>query len=221
MVDLNVRKNTKVFINWSAQFAYAIGLLATDGCVYKDGKRVAFTSKDYDQVENLMKCLKISCKVGLNISGNKKSTSYRVQFVDPAFVIFLNSIGIGSNKSKTISKIKIPDELFFDFIRGCFDGDGSIYSYWDKRWKKSFMFYVSFASASIEFINWVQEEIYSRLKIAGHVTHANRQSTHQLKYAKSDSVKLLRAMYYRDRIICLRRKRLKVCKILDIVKTLK
>jgi hypothetical protein len=221
MVDLRVRKNTKVFINWSANFSYAIGLLATDGCVYKDGKRVAFVSKDYDQIENLMKCLKISCKVGLNISGNKKSTSYKVQFVDPVFVTFLKSIGIEPNKSKTISKIKIPDEFFFDFIRGCFDGDGSIYSYWDKRWKKSFMFYVSFASASIEFINWVQEEIYSSLKITGHVTSAKGHSTHQLKYAKSDSINFLRAMYYRDNILCLRRKRLKVCKILDIVKTLK
>jgi magnesium-transporting ATPase (P-type) len=99
--------------------------------------------------------------------------------------------------------------------------DGIIYSYWDKRWKKSFMFYVSFASASIEFINWVQEEIYSSLKITGHVTSAKGHSTHQLKYAKSDSINFLRAMYYRDNILCLRRKRLKVCKILDIVKTLK
>ena len=71
---------------------------------------------------------------------------------------FLISIGLTSAKSKTIPKLKIPKEYYVDFLRGCFDGDGSFYSYFDPRWKSSFMFYISFTSASKSFIDWIRKE---------------------------------------------------------------
>ena len=45
---------------------------------------------------------------------------------------------------KKLKSVVMPKKYFFDFLRGHFDGDGSFYSYWDKRWKSSYMFYVSF-----------------------------------------------------------------------------
>lgn len=81
-----------------------------------------------------------------------------VQFSDVLFHQFLISIGITPAKSKTIGIIKIPKKYFFDFLRGCFDGDGSFYSYYDKRWKSSFMFYLTLASASQDFINWIRKK---------------------------------------------------------------
>ena len=111
----------------------------------------------------------------------------------------------------------MPKKYFFDYIRGCFDGDGTIYSYWDKRWKSSFMFYVCFVSASKYHIYWLQDMIFKSLKINGHVTTNKSNSCLQLKYAKSDSLKLLKKMYYRKKLISLSRKKLKTIGILDIV----
>ena len=211
----------KIKIKWSPDFAYAIGLLVTDGCVVSDGLHISFVSKDLEQVENFNKCFGISGKIGENIAGHKKSYTHRVQFGDVNFVKFLSSIGIGPAKSKTISKIDVPPQYFFDYLRGCFDGDGSIYSYWDPRWKSSFMFYLSFASASQVHVDWLRSEMFQRLGIMGHVTKAKNESTIQLKYAKTDSLKIIEKIYYSDDVICLSRKRLKILEILAIVNGLK
>ena len=66
-------------------------------------------------------------------------------------------------KSLTMGKLKIPNKYFFDFLRGCFDGDGCFYSYWDPRWRSSHMFYLEFVSASKKHINWLQNELKKKL----------------------------------------------------------
>lgn len=199
---------------WSANLAYAIGLLATDGCLLGDGLLIDLTSKDKEQLLNFMKCLNVKIKIGKKFSGTGVRY-WRVQFKNRLFYDFLLSIGFTPAKSKTIKKIDIPDNYFFDFLRGCFDGDGCFYSYWDKRWKSSFMFYTEFASASPKFIAWLRGEIFKRIYIRGHVTNDSKGSTLQLKYAKSDSLKLLKQMYHSSRVVCLTRKRLKIIKVFD------
>jgi len=206
----------KVRIKWSPDFAYAIGLLATDGCLSTNGRHVIFVSKDLEQVENFKNILKLDSKIGNNYSGTG-NLSYRVQFGDILFCNFLRGIGIFENKSKTIGVLKIPHKYFFDFLRGSFDGDGTFYSYWDKRWKSSFMFYMEFISASKKHIDWIREEVFLKIKISGHITKAKNNSCYQLKYAKRESQILLKKLYYKNNLICLSRKRLKIKKILGSI----
>ncbi|PIT92750.1 MAG: hypothetical protein COU08_00800 [Candidatus Harrisonbacteria bacterium CG10_big_fil_rev_8_21_14_0_10_42_17] len=138
-----------VIIKWSPNFAYVIGLLATDGCLSKNGRHIDFTSKDKEQVETFKQCLGLSSKIGRKKSDSNEAKKYfRIQFSDVLFHRWLVSIGLTPNKSKTISELKIPDKYFFDFLRGCFDGDGSMYAYWDPRWHSSYVFYLQIASAS-------------------------------------------------------------------------
>src|SRR5665213_3288767 len=207
----------KVSLVWSPDLAYAIGLLVTDGSLSKDGRHIVFTSKDKEQIGNFMRALKIENVIGSTASGYTENRALRVQFGDVIFYRFLLDIGLMPNKSKVINKIKIPSIFFFDFLRGVFDGDGSIYSYMDKRWRSSFMYYVSFASASPEFIQWLQVVIESHLHFRGHITSAKGHATLQLKYAKADSLKLMRRMYASKRSIHLSRKRLNVERILGTV----
>lgn len=207
----------KVKIKWSSNFAYAIGLLASDGCLSSNGRHIFFVSKDKEQILNFMKALDIQVALGNTRSGYSGRKTARVQFSDVLFHKFLLSIGLMPNKSKIVGAIEIPSRYFFDFLRGSFDGDGSFYSYWDPRWKSSFMFYTSFVSASKKHILWIQEQIFKQLKINGHITKDGRGITHQLKYAKSDSLRVLRKMYTDRRTIHLSRKRLKIERALGTV----
>ncbi|HRY62727.1 MAG TPA: hypothetical protein P5056_03080 [Candidatus Paceibacterota bacterium] len=208
----------KIKIRWSRNFAYAIGLISSDGSLSKNGRHISFVSKDKDQVLNFIKALHLkNIKIGKNYSGQYKSLSYRVQFGSVFFYNFLLSLGLTPNKSKSIGKLNIPDKFFFDFLRGVFDGDGSTYSYWDKRWRSSFMFYTEFASASEDHIFWLRNKIYEKLAISGHVTRDGKGSTLQLKYAKAESVVLLKKMFGPGRYLFLKRKRLKINKMLCIV----
>jgi hypothetical protein len=205
-----------VNIKWSSNFAYALGLIATDGCLGRDREHIDFTSKDLEQIENFKKCLGISAKIGYKVSGGG-FVSRRIQFRNERFHAFLVGIGLTPSKSKTVGKIMIPDKYFFDFLRGSFDGDGTFYSYWDKRWKSSFMFYTEFISASQDHIDWIRGEIYRRVGVKGHITTNLNNICKQLKYAKADSLKILRKMYHSRKVVSLSRKRLKINKILAMI----
>ena len=207
----------KVRIEWSPDFAYAIGLIATDGSLSKSGRHIDLTSKDIEQLQNFSKCLGIRVNIGLK-DKKKLSANFRVQIGDINFYRFLESIGLTQAKSLTIGKLKIPNDLFFDFLRGVFDGDGYSYSYFDLRWKSSFMFYIGFCSASSDFIAWLRERVFSALGIMGHVTKATKINTvYQLKYSKEDAVVLARMMYEKADAVSLTRKRLKILETLDMI----
>lgn len=210
----------KVKIEWSPNFAYAIGLLVSDGSISKNGRHIVFTSKDAEQIKNFVQALDIHDKtIGYTKCRNKYGDSEvaRVQFGDVLFYQFLLSIGFMPNKSKVIGEVKVPKKYFFDFLRGSFDGDGCTYSYFDPRWKSSFMFYTTFVSASYTHVLWLQEEISSRLSISGHITGTSKSGVYQLKYAKADSLKLLRQMYSGKNLLYLGRKRLKIDRMLHTI----
>jgi len=213
-----IKPQNKVLIRWSSEFAYAIGLLVTDGSLSKDGRHIVLVSKDREMIENFMKALDFQNKIGRHSRGSSIDKKYfRVQFGDVNFYNFLFKIGLMPNKTKIIRDVKIPSKYFFDFLRGHFDGDGSFYSYWDPRWRSSFMFYTVFVSASKNHIEWLQKFIYKFLKIKGYVAKSVTNSVYQLRYAKADSLKLLSKLYYNSDIVCLSRKRLKIRKALSII----
>lgn len=211
------KPKNKVSIKWSPEFAYAIGLLTTDGNLSSDGRHFDFTSNDLEQIKNFMKCLGIKVRVGFKVSGFTKKKYPHIQFGDINFYKFLLRIGLMPRKSKIIGELKIPDKYFFDFLRGHHDGDGTFYSYWDKRWESSFMFYTVFVSASKRHIDWIKGKLHEFLKIKGHITGNPQKSIYQLKYAKTESLKILNKMYYDKNVICLSRKRLKIEKALGII----
>ena len=123
------------------------------------------------------------------------------------------------NKSRKLNTLKIPDKYFFDFLRGHFDGDGSFYSYFDPRWKSSFMFYLTFLSASTGHIQWLRESVERLCGVHGHISFTSRLGLEMssLRYAKRESLQLLAILYPNERVICLKRKRLKIEKALRIV----
>ena len=201
----------KVRIKWSPDFAYAIGLLASDGNVSSDGRHITFTSKDLEQMLNFNKALGTNVHVGKKAGSVGSEKKYHVvQFSDVLFYEFLVGIGIMPVKSKVLGEVKVPPELFFHFLRGCFDGDGCSYSYWDKRWKSSFMLYAGFCSASLPHLSWIRDFLHGSLGISGHVSASKSGNCYQLRYAKTEARKMIERMYEGEGIIYLSRKRLKI-----------
>lgn len=207
----------KVKIEWSPEFAYAIGLLTTDGNLSPDGRHINFTTKDEELARSFKQALRLTNSIGRKARGYELEKKYFViQFGDIIFYRFLIEIGLSPNKSKTLKSVLIPKKYLADFLRGHLDGDGTFYSYWDSRWKSSFMFYTEFISASKNHIFWLQKIIRGILDISGHITTSRGNSVYQLKYAKADSLKLLPKLYYTPDVVCLSRKRKKIEKALEI-----
>lgn len=206
----------KVSIRWSSGFAYAVGLVASDGCLSSNGRTIILVSRDKDQILNFLRALRIEAHIGRS-STQYGTYSYRVQIGDILFYRFLLSIGLTPAKSRTLGALDIPRKYFFDFLRGVFDGDGSTYSYYDKRWKSSFVFYLCFSSASASFLAWIRSIVQKELRAAGHMTRAKGHATLQLKYGKREGTLILHSMYASRKAICLKRKRLKIEQMLRIV----
>ena len=150
----------------------------------------------------------VNVKIGTKTSGFTNKRYPRIQFSNIRLYQWLLKIGLTPNKSKTIGKLKIPNKYFFDFLRGYFDGDGSSYSYWDKRWRSSFMFYMILTSGSLSYLQWLKAKLKILLKINGYIT-VNRECW-QLKYAKKASKILISKMYYKRNLPRLKRKYIKL-----------
>lgn len=174
-----------------------------------------FTSKDLDQILTFKQCLGLKNMIGRKSRGGSTIKKYfQVQFGDVLFYQWLLSIGLKPAKSKTLTELKIPDKYFFDFLRGCFDGDGSIYAYWDPRWHSSYMFYSAFVSASPPFLTWLQKTISRLARIKGTIVPSRR--VEQLRFAKKETRTLFKKMFYQNRLPHLKRKLIKAQKFFSI-----
>ena len=200
---------------WSAGLAWAVGLIATDGNLSGDGRHLSVVSKDRDVLETLRVCLNIRAAITSHPGGHGHS-ALRVQWGDRHFYDWLLSIGLTPAKSLTLRPLAVPDTVFPDFLRGCIDGDGSITTYVDRynTFKKPTYVYtrlfVSLVSASPRFLEWIRATVQRLAGLAGHLT-VKRSTLHSdlwcLRYAKRESLALLRWIYREPNAPCLGRKR--------------
>lgn len=204
----------KVKIIWSNRLAYAIGLITSDGCLSKNGRHIIFVSKELEMMKNFKKSLGLSNRISTRIRNGEKERRYHsLVFGDIYFYKFLNKIGLYSAKSKTIQRVIIPDRYFADFLRGLFDGDGSFYTYYDKRWPDSFGFKLSFSSASTDFVNWLKKKLTDLYSVKGYLHKG--AGVMSLEYVKGDTKKLFEVMYRNKSKLFLKRKYLKLKNALD------
>lgn len=117
---------------WDELTAYYCGYFLADGCYEsfrKDGSnsRLVVTSVDQDVIVKLRDRISPSRQLTRELlrSGN---FIYKLGFTSKPWFDLLQSIGIVRRKSTVISTLKYPPMPFLrDFVRGWFDGDGSIH----------------------------------------------------------------------------------------------
>ncbi|MFI4963712.1 MAG: LAGLIDADG family homing endonuclease [Legionellales bacterium] len=189
---------------WDTNLAYIVGLISSDGCLINNGRHLNVTSKDDEIIQNVQRILNMCVKVPIKISSHGGS-AYHLQFSNVALYDFLLTIGLTPAKSKTIGPLTIPNEYYADFLRGYFDGDGSVYGYWDKRWSNSLMYYVGFTSSSQKLLLWLQ---LMNTELVGTSSGSIKPSVGAsvLNYAKADSQKIFSFIYYTPNLPKLTRK---------------
>lgn len=95
---------------WTAELAYAVGLLVTDGNLAKDGRHIVFRSCDLDQVETLRICLngKSSIEAPKDRTQYGQRVCYRIQIGDVQLYRWLLKIGLFPAKTYTIGAAACP-----------------------------------------------------------------------------------------------------------------
>ncbi len=182
--------NENFFSSWSSEMAYILGLIATDGCVSKSGS-VSLCINDKDLLEKVKNVMGSAHTI--KYYGHQKGL-YSFNFSRQKLCADLKQLGILPNKSLNIRFPDVPDAFLVDFVRGVFDGDGSVF--FEKRSPK-FPLRASFISSSKEFIVTLE----SKLRALG-MPQKNiwQQPTKNsisfiLRYAHKDSAKLFKILY--------------------------
>lgn len=192
---------------WSPEMAYFIGWIASDGNLYH-GKtsytiRIALKSDDIEILHLLKRELgmgRVSCSKRQIGESTKEYALLAIH--NKSLYNKLLEIGLTPNKSKILKWPRIPKEYYRDFIRGVFDGDGSISFNKANDYKGSWR--AVFYSASKDFIY----ELKNILESEAGITSQNLSKSspcYAYKFGKFDTVKLANYMYY-DNCIKLERK---------------
>jgi len=190
----------RMLLRWSSELAYAVGLIASDGYLDRDYNCVGFTSIDLELVKLYCQCLRLGDKVRIKkIQTPVGKPQYTVKFSDPGYRLFLERIGLTPAKSRTLGPLQIPDDFFRDFLRGCWDGDGTWYIH--HRAAREYL-YAQLSSGSPAFLSWVQNTVKRLTGLKGSLSRRLL-----LRYGGSKAIELGYWIYYSSSLPCLQRKR--------------
>lgn len=172
------------FKSWSPGMAWVLGLIFTDGNLQNTpsrGLRVSIHSIDLEMLEKVRSLLKSSRKITKRQQSYDKSKHiYNFDFYRAEMRKDLVSFGLTERKSLTMEFPNVPDAFKRHFIRGCWDGDGSVFISQGRL-------RASYVCGSKAFIQKLVDELYK----AG----IHRQKIFMTTSEALDSTKNLRAKY--------------------------
>jgi|GEM_PF-1642908 len=192
-------------IAWTPRLAYAVGLIATDGCLSGDGRHIAFISKDEDLMRTLLSLVDRSHIRYRLFESELGGWAFRGQFSHAQLYRWLLTIGLMPRKSLVLGAIDVPDCDLMPLVRGLLDGDGTVYTLLHRPTRKTYRDYryerlwTYFTSGSRRHVEWIQARLTSALGTSGYLEEFNRKGDknpfYRLKYGNRDSRVLLPAIY--------------------------
>lgn len=193
------RVNQFFFQKWSPEMAYIFGWFCSDGSVSSNNNRclIALNPKDYEILEKI--------KFNLNSSHpihkyqNKNQTSVSLVIYNKLLHDDLVKLGCMPNKTKIFRFPKVPKKFISHFIRGYFDGDGSIHFNKPNTIKLKFC-------GTKHFIQNLQIILQQILKIKPHKYWKHRHIWNCQYYGK-DARKICYWMYKDCKSLYLKRKK--------------
>jgi len=186
--------NINFFEQWTDKMAYVLGFIYADGSLedawYLRGKyfRIANTNRPIvRKIKNALDSRHTIVK--RSYLKSKRKSLYLLRIGSHKMYDDLIGLGLYPRKSLSIKFPKVPSEYLSYFVRGYFDGDGSIIFNRNGRWIR-----VVFTSGSRDFLEQLSEKIAESLKIRKRPIYISHRS-YQLCYFTQEGLKLLNFVY--------------------------
>lgn len=112
--------NEHAFDVLTPETAWVLGLIWSDGCLQANGVNIVSVERQHlEEAERVIG--------GINcIKQRKDGVAWYVLFTSAHTASVLRSHGLTESKSLSIEwPVGVPEAMFYDFLRGVFDGDGS------------------------------------------------------------------------------------------------
>lgn len=188
MTEKEARENP---LEWSSDIAYLSGLITSDGSLRRDKPAIKFTSKDKNLVEQVVEIAENELGINHCHPRRTNNNAWRYYFTSRQFYYFLEDIGLMPNKSNKIGKLDIPDDMFFDWLRGETDGDGQF----QVQHKSNEYLNITIFSGSYNFLNWINEYLHDRGTVEGQNDVYKGNECYRLSFYHKDSQAIAREIY--------------------------
>ncbi|MFW5890608.1 MAG: hypothetical protein ACOCUI_00135 [bacterium] len=148
--------NENFFSEWSHDMAYVYGLWCADGYINKKQWMFSITLHEKDEylLRNILKTMKSSAPIYKHFHNNKV-----IRIGSKKIVLDLEFLGAKQCKTHNLVFPNVPKIYLTDFVRGFWDGDGSIYKH-----KKYNSYFSSCLCASKKFIESLKEHLESNIE---------------------------------------------------------
>ncbi len=112
------------FERWSPEMAWVLGVIVSDGCL--SAGRIRVVQKEPELLEKVRSLLRSTHPIALRRQSLTPTSLHTISIYSRRMFDSLLELGVTPKKSRTILFPNVPDDCLRHFIRGCWDGDGSI-----------------------------------------------------------------------------------------------
>jgi len=190
--------NEKIFSRMSAQGAFLLGYIFTDGDLLFNEKTnkyfLRIYSKHISQIEKLRKILKTDAKIQVREQknyGNVVQTKiYFIHIGNQIIISDLINFGLTIEKNLNVKFPKLEVKFIKHFLRGCWAGSGNVTIYEDRVFS-------SIVIGSYEFICKIEKHL-SENGLKPRKIYKNKltkKPSYLIKYAHRESEKLYNYLY--------------------------
>ncbi len=202
--------NVDYFNTWSSKMAYILGFITADGCVDEEYRlQISLNTKDTCVLDFIKSEIRPTSKYIYRNqkNGDKVYPQVCLSIYSKPLVLSLNKLEVIPRKTNHEKLPNIPEEFKGDFLRGLFDGDGSILTHYDKRWENNISQVYQISSGATPFLENVKEVLgMSYGYVSNHSNHMGNWAN--WKVYKSAHIQDIYNLMYKDpNSFCLLRKK--------------
>lgn len=203
--------NSNFFKMWTSVMAYSLGFIAADGNICHSGRAhtLHIACDDNDVIKKIKLAMEYEGPIHQKSRPSNKKISYSLRICDPIIFNDLLALNVTERKSLTLCPPEnIPAVYLRHFIRGYFDGDGTV-SMRNTRYPSKLV--AKFYTASFPMARFLHKEMDKALgnlyvsRIGVRLAH-QKTRYYTIEMGHKAAVKLFHFMY-RDADIFLERKR--------------
>ncbi|MDA9935202.1 hypothetical protein N9C41_01310 [Candidatus Marinimicrobia bacterium] len=205
---INIKCNTSFFKTWSKEMSYVLGIIYSDGNLslgkeHGNNKTrntssvLSISQKDPEILEKIKNLIATNAKLYLRprrvYNGIVSGKTYSIRLSIKEIVDDLISLGLEPNKSMTMDFPEVPKEFQRHFIRGLWDGDGSIRNL-NKKAKKEY-WRCDYVCGSLKFLNGMIN-IFHKVNIKNiRIYNRPNANAHDIIIEKNEIPSLFKYMY--------------------------
>ncbi len=192
--------NSNFFKTLSPEVVYTLGLIAADGNICHSGRAHALHLASDD--EDIIKKIKVLMEYGGPIRQQKRKNgkiSYSIRASDQTIFNDLQVLGVTERKSLTLQPPVLNRNLMSHFVRGYFDGDGTVFALHNPKYPSHYLG-AKFYTASLKMARYLYIVLRNLLgtsykgKIRNYLAH-QKTNYYVLSLGSGPSKKLFEYMY--------------------------